>query len=195
MINAARTNPIAIPLEHARYDTTIVRGTVVEYSTLKTMAFLSLFGAGTQTQMLAGLDGALREDWAAYAAWRDALDGAFASQLDSEVCLGISCGDSTPRSDDPELVLDGMKAASCISRIAGGAGPLNGLGLRNPICAQWQISAKERDLGNYKVATRNPMLIVNNMYDPATPLESARNVSAGLAGSRVVKESKIGVRA
>ncbi|CAI6094285.1 unnamed protein product [Clonostachys chloroleuca] len=192
MIDAARTNPIAIPLEHARYDTTIVRGTVVDYSTLKTMAFLSLFGAGTQTQMLAGLDGALREDWAAYAAWRDALDGAFASQLDSEVCLGISCGDSTPRSDDPELVLDGMKAASCISRIAGGAGPLNGLGLRNPICAQWQISAKERDLGDYKVATRNPMLIVNNRYDPATPLESARNVSAGLAGSRVVKESKIG---
>jgi hypothetical protein len=77
MIDAARANPIALPLEHARYDTTIVRGTVVDYSTLKTMDFLSLYEASTQTQMLAG------------------LDGAFASQLDSEVCLGISCSDST----------------------------------------------------------------------------------------------------
>jgi hypothetical protein len=100
-----------------------------------------------------------------------------------------------PRSDDQELVLDGMKAASRISRIAGGAGPSNGLGLRSSICAQWQISAKERYLGDYKVATRNPVPIVNNRYDPATPLESARNVSAGLAGSRVVEVNRIGVRA
>ncbi|CAH0027724.1 unnamed protein product [Clonostachys rhizophaga] len=192
MIDAARANPIALPLEHARYDTTIVRGTVVDYSTLKTMAFLSLFAAGTQTQMLAGLDGALREDWATYAAWRDALDGAFASQLDSEVCLGISCGDSTPRSDDPELVPDGMEAASRISRIAGGAGPSNGLGFRSSICAQWRVAAKERYLGDYNVSTKNPVLIVNNRYDPATPLELARNVSAGLAGSRVVEVNKIG---
>ncbi|CAG9940268.1 unnamed protein product [Clonostachys rosea f. rosea IK726] len=116
MIDAARANPIALPLEHARYDTTIVRGTVVDYSTLKTMDFLSLYEAS----------------------------------------------------------------------------PSNGLGLRSSICAQWQISAKERYLGDYKVATRNPVPIVNNRYDPATPLESARNVSAGLAGSRVVEVNRIG---
>ncbi|CAG9982166.1 unnamed protein product [Clonostachys byssicola] len=191
MIDAARANPIALPLEHARYNTTIVRGTVVDYSTLKTMAFLSLFDAPKQTRMLAGLDGVLRGDWAAYAAWRDVLDDAFASMLDSEVCLGIMCGDSTPRSDDPELVLEGIRAASRISRIAGGAGPSNGLGLRSSMCAQWRVAAKERYLGDYKAVTKNPVLIVNNRYDPVTPLESARNVSAGLAGSRVVEVNNI----
>ncbi|KAG9242113.1 hypothetical protein BJ878DRAFT_517199 [Calycina marina] len=37
--------------------------------------------------------------------------------------------------------------------------------------------------GNFKVETKNPMMVIGNTWDAHTPLISAHNVSSGLEGS------------
>lgn len=49
-------------------------------------------------------------------------------------------------------------------------------------CAQWKLPAKERYDGDFDVGTRNPVLIINNRFDPVTPLASARNQSSAQRG-------------
>ncbi|EMR67890.1 putative peptidase tripeptidyl-peptidase protein [Eutypa lata UCREL1] len=61
------------------------------------------------------------------------------------------------------------------------------------VCAQWQIEPRERYEGSFDgVQTRNPVLFVGNTYDAHTPLVSARNVSAGFAGSVVLEVNGYG---
>jgi hypothetical protein len=60
-------------------------------------------------------------------------------------------------------------------------------------CAQWGFVAKERYDGNFRVKTSFPPLIIGNMWDPATPLKSARNVSAMFEGSVLLQHNGHGV--
>ncbi|CZR47685.1 uncharacterized protein FPRO_13352 [Fusarium proliferatum ET1] len=56
------------------------------------------------------------------------------------------------------------------------------------VCSRWSIHAAEPiNLTSLsRVKTKNPILIVNGEYDPATPLSHARNISARFPGSQVV---------
>jgi hypothetical protein len=60
-------------------------------------------------------------------------------------------------------------------------------------CATWRIDAAERYLGNFTATTPNPILFVNGRHDPAAPLASALNASAGFSGSRVLIHDSYGV--
>lgn len=60
-------------------------------------------------------------------------------------------------------------------------------------CATWRIDAAERYLGNFTATTPNPILFVNGQHDPASPLASAINASAGFSGSRVLIHDSYGV--
>jgi hypothetical protein len=57
------------------------------------------------------------------------------------------------------------------------------------LCAQWEFEAKERYDGEFHVATSYPILLIGNTWDPATPLKSAHNLSAGLSGSVVLQHN------
>jgi hypothetical protein len=52
---------------------------------------------------------------------------------------------------------------------------------------QWKIEPKERHKGDFNVKTKNPILLVGNIWDAYTPLVSAKNVSAGFEKSRVLE--------
>ena len=50
----------------------------------------------------------------------------------------------------------------------------------------WQVTAKERFSGSFSnIATKNPILFVNTIYDPVCPLISAQRSSAGFSLSKV----------
>ena len=54
-------------------------------------------------------------------------------------------------------------------------------------CAGWPEELKEdRYAGPFDVAPANPVLVVGNSYDPATPLHGARAVNRLLEGSRLL---------
>ena len=140
--------------------------------------------------MLSGLDGVLSGNYSAYVDWRAVGGGSFASP--NEAVYGIWCSDKVPRTSDINDIIPGIEKASNISRIAGASGPA--YGIISPVCAQWPYEAKERYGGDFHVKTKNPVLLLGNQYDPATPIESAHNVSSGFEGSRVLElENSIGV--
>lgn len=61
------------------------------------------------------------------------------------------------------------------------------LGVLYP-CSAWQLNARGKYTGSWTgIRTRTPLLFVNSPWDPATPLESAKNASAGFIGSVVLE--------
>lgn len=65
--------------------------------------------------------------------------------------------------------------------------------LINMECAQWKMSAKEHYMGDFRVKTRNPVLLIGNTWDPAIPFVSAQNVSDMLEGSVLLWYNAYGV--
>jgi pimeloyl-ACP methyl ester carboxylesterase len=58
--------------------------------------------------------------------------------------------------------------------------------------AQWRMPAKERYFGDFNVQTKNPILYVNGMFDPVTPLVDAQNASATFQGSVLLQHGGYG---
>jgi hypothetical protein len=113
---------------------------------------------------------------------------ASASRHSQGAYFGIRCGDNvTPNSSFDDSV---PIAESCHER-----SPILGDDSVRElfVCSQWKLRAKERYDGNFKVQTRNPILLVSNSFDPTTPLVSARNVSQTFEGSVVLEQKGYGV--
>ncbi|MFB4271574.1 alpha/beta hydrolase [Nonomuraea sp. GTA35] len=53
------------------------------------------------------------------------------------------------------------------------------------VCSYWQSRSGERHRGPWSARTGEPALIVNDRFDPATPIWSAQRVNALLPGSRL----------
>lgn len=61
-------------------------------------------------------------------------------------------------------------------------------------CGRWPTKAKERFSGSFSgISTRKPVLFVQTMYDPITPMASALNSSSGFIDSGVLRSSGTGV--
>lgn len=65
----------------------------------------------------------------------------------------------------------------------------------NMQCTQWKMSAKEHYIGDFRVKTRNPVLLIGNTWDRATPFVSAQNVSDALEGSVLLRRNGYGASA
>ncbi|OJD30052.1 nedd8-like protein [Diplodia corticola] len=105
----------------------------------------------------------------------------------TESRFGIQCGDKPGRAAALADVLGVVEAVSARSRLAG-----DRIAFDVETCAQWRMGAKERYLGDFDVATRQPVLVIGNTYDPVTPLVSARNASASLKGSVLLEHHGFG---
>ncbi|KAG8631752.1 hypothetical protein KVT40_000892 [Elsinoe batatas] len=62
----------------------------------------------------------------------------------------------------------------------------------NMKCAGWTARAKWRFTGPFTANTSNPILILNNLLDPVTPVENAIEISKSYPGSVVLKQHGIG---
>ncbi|KAJ3520086.1 hypothetical protein NM208_g13865 [Fusarium decemcellulare] len=95
---------------------------------------------------------------------------------------GISCIDSSFRAQDAEDYYSNYRAH--ISQ-----GSLSDTTLyQGLICSQWKFSAAEKvDTNKLRnIKTSSPVLLLNGIYDPVTPLSDAWEVSARLRGSRLI---------
>ena len=54
------------------------------------------------------------------------------------------------------------------------------------ICADWPFADADRYTGPFNRATANPVLVVGNQFDPATPYAGAQKVAATLPGARLL---------
>ena len=54
------------------------------------------------------------------------------------------------------------------------------------ICADWPFTDADRYTGPWNHATANPVLVVGNQFDPATPYAGAQKVAATLPGARLL---------
>ncbi|KAJ5999598.1 hypothetical protein N7481_000007 [Penicillium waksmanii] len=59
----------------------------------------------------------------------------------------------------------------------------------NMECAQWKKWVKEHYMGDFRVKTHNPVLLIGNTWDPATPSVSAQNVSNALEESVLLRHN------
>ncbi|PYH64390.1 alpha/beta hydrolase [Aspergillus vadensis CBS 113365] len=104
-----------------------------------------------------------------------------------EVGTAITCSDKH-RSATLKEVLPYIKARQALSKISsdGSDGDMR--------CAQWnpKMFAKERYSGDFEVKTANPVLILSNTYDPATPLPAAKNLTETFEGSVLLEQNGYG---
>ncbi|EFQ34908.1 uncharacterized protein GLRG_10052 [Colletotrichum graminicola M1.001] len=90
-------------------------------------------------------------------------------------------------------VRDSDEFLPVVDRVVGSSRSIGHYGVAvQMLCAQWRIEARETYKGDFKVNTKNPLLIFSNTLDPATPLRSALNVSETFEGSVFLQSEGLG---
>lgn len=110
----------------------------------------------------------------------------------SEIQQAIRCSDVLNRVPNPSADVENI---SILNNQSSWGGPIIAGTTQIP-CAAWPFKAKEQYTGNSStvVKTKNPILVVNNIFDPITPLVSARQASLEFRGSRLLVQNAYGVR-
>ncbi|KNG89214.1 hypothetical protein ANOM_002152 [Aspergillus nomiae NRRL 13137] len=172
-------------LETVKYQPIQIGQSIIDYSTIKSQIFSTLYWPGQWAQLAALLDGLMTGNLTDMGAGSG--DSSNSSPGFSEALAGIKCGDKSTRatslSDVTPLINKSLQSIKWFGDVASTTAMQ---------CIRWGGEAKERYSGNFHVKTKNPVLLIGNTYDPATPLVSARNVSAGLEGSVVLQQNSYG---
>jgi pimeloyl-ACP methyl ester carboxylesterase len=188
-IESVKHHPIALPAEFHDFDAWFL-GTKVDYSGLHNAITTTLYHPPNFPLMASALQGMLEGDFANLAAWRNWYNNILPGVAQAESFQGIFCADRVPRAVSEDQSIPDIQKASAISRLVG-QDWLNTM--TTTPCAQWPFEAKGRYLGDFKVKTKNPVLVVGNTLDNVTPLASARNVSSGFGGSILLERKAFGV--
>lgn len=194
-LETLKSNPIAIysPGESYLLDYTIAQQTILdEFYTPQSWPKLSVvidgLVNGNISQLVAGYI-ALSTSTTGAASTSISVSNSTTSQ-DAEAVFGIRCSDKFARRSSLSDMLPDIEERQSKSKIMGDSpvtGPVN--------CAQWKMDAEGRYSGDFKVKTRNPVLLIGNTFDPVTPLVSAHNMSSGFEGSVVLQHNSYGVSA
>ncbi|KAK3384095.1 TAP-like protein-domain-containing protein [Lasiosphaeria ovina] len=140
-------------------------------------------GWPTLSQILAvlvyGSDATKRQLLGVLYAAEEAANALGVHSIDSTQSLwGIHCSDRVPRIDSFDKAAPVFTKLNNISRLVGGL-----VAYITTHCAQWPWHASSPYTGDFRVKTKNPILVASNSRDAHTPLRSALNVSAGFEGS------------
>jgi len=102
---------------------------------------------------------------------------------------GVMCGDKLTR---PRSLNEAAEAFDKLRRSSKMSGDLTYM--YSYQCQHWPWRAKEIYSGNFRVKTKNPILVLSSRFDAVTPLVSAQNVSIGLENSVLLVVNGVGVR-
>jgi hypothetical protein len=117
-----------------------------------------------------------------------AAAGVMLTHADDDSQFSITCTDKKLPTQSFTEMAPIFEALGDESRLLGSHGLIAAM-----ICQHWGVDAKQRYEGNFEATTNHPILIINNRFDPATPIRSAQNVSAGFEGSVVLENAGFGV--
>lgn len=100
--------------------------------------------------------------------------------------FGIACSDARVRAERPQQIVPYVEAQEDSSRWADAYLP------QMWACPAWKFEPAERYEGDFKAKTKNPILFVNGIHDPITPMAAAKNASAAFEGSALLTHKGAG---
>lgn len=161
---------------------------IIDYTTLNGVIVTSLYRPQRFQALALGLARLLQGDGTGFLA---AFQSSNATEIpqQAQAVMGIRCGDKEPRVGS----LEGLEGIRTAYEETSRWFPGFAMGQYVYACAQWPFEAKERYTGDFKVETKNPLLFIGNIWDPVTPLVSAKNMSTGFDGSVVLEQHSYGV--
>ncbi|GAM85437.1 hypothetical protein ANO11243_034440 [Dothideomycetidae sp. 11243] len=169
---------------------------VIDYDFIKPLILDALKSPASWQGLAFALDGLLggnlTEAALGAAIWNTAAsegtDPRFPSAAGAENLPGIQCSDTAMRFQDlaeMDAIAQSLYAKTAlVGDVLAASWPVT--------CPQWPFVAKERVQTDWNVKTRSPIMFIGNVYDPVTPLASARNASAGFEGSAVLVQNGYG---
>ncbi|KAI8651071.1 hypothetical protein NCS55_01350100 [Fusarium keratoplasticum] len=164
-----------------RLDPVVVKGTILDYNTVKVILYNDLKTPRKWRTTAKLLYGIMERDVKIIEAVFAELGGG-GEAMTKESQFGIRCSDMTGQTDDIHDIIPLLDKRWDASRFA--ADVVEHIVMR---CSRWKLPAAERYEGDFKVKTKNPMLVIGNTLDCATPLESARNVTKTFEGARLLQ--------
>ncbi|EJT81144.1 hypothetical protein GGTG_01128 [Gaeumannomyces tritici R3-111a-1] len=156
----------------------------VDYSTVKSTIFFLLYIPETWTSLAALMDAIVTDPSDLAALLPSASTPPSDGSEESYAIHAIRCADRVPRHETLDEFAAAIEPTHQVSWLTGDTA--TGAYMT---CARWPYHAAERYLGDFRVKTKNPVLVLSAELDPTTPLASARNVSAGLEGSVLLKRA------
>ncbi|KAI9930634.1 hypothetical protein MW887_011389 [Aspergillus wentii] len=168
-------------IDDIRVNPLIHEQNIIDDSLLKTYIRSSLYSPPVYPALSSALNSLLNGNTSAFMKIYNAQmsgDAIFGDILPNDAPFAIQCADKKIDKSTLSDILPDMYDMVGQSRLLGEVA----IGLTS-ICTQWKVKAKERYSGNFDVKTKNPMLVIGNTYDSATPLRCARNTTATFEGS------------
>lgn len=157
----------------------------LDYFNFKSLIFMNLYNPRSWATLAAGIDAVLATPQNSTALLELAIATTSADWgLEVSALTSIRCGERVPRHKTVDEFAAAIKPTHDISWIAGDLPTALYMA-----CARWPYQAAERYLGDFRVKTKNPALLISAQLDPTSPLASARNVSAGLEGSVLLQRA------
>ncbi|KAE8352399.1 TAP-like protein-domain-containing protein [Aspergillus coremiiformis] len=160
----------------------VVEGqTIIDHSFIKTFIRASLYSPKAYPNLAAALNTLLDRNTTKFMElWGKQMGngGIFTGDLADDSPFAIPCSEKRTGKHTLDEIMPDLYSLVQTSKLLGEVG--NGVAM---VCSQWKIDAKERYEGNFEVTTKNPLLIIGNTYDSATPFKSAQNISASFEGS------------
>jgi hypothetical protein len=161
---------------------------IIDYSVVKPYIMKLLYYPKAYDMLAEALEALLVRNTTVLATLASA-DVSIPGSIMFESLPGIRCGDRFLRTSNVDNVRTELKDKLYTTSARFG----DVATVTMSTCAQWGFVAKERYDGNFRVKTSFPPLIIGNTWDPATPLKSARNVSAMFEGSVLLQHNGHGV--
>jgi pimeloyl-ACP methyl ester carboxylesterase len=161
------------------------------YSTLVTVTVSLLYDASTWPVLGQLLQAAYLGDGAGVAAVLEALPQPPPTPQEyqnyPDANAAISCGDTDNPRDPYRYGEVGRALDATTAPYTGSRWAFVGL-----VCAPWSGRATERHTGPWDTWTRNPVLVIGNLYDPATPYRNAVVVDDLLPNSTLLTVDGVG---
>ncbi|KAL8371189.1 hypothetical protein RB595_001167 [Gaeumannomyces hyphopodioides] len=169
--------PVPVPVGEAP--------TTMDYFSFKSIIFGLLYSPQDWGTLALLIDAILTDPQSLAALPRLAGSGASTDGgLNAYALHAIRCGDRVPRHQTVDEFAAAIEPTQQASWIVGDVPTGTYMA-----CARWPYQAAERYLGDFRVKTKNPVLLLSAELDPTTPLVSARNVSAGFEGSVLLQRA------
>ncbi|OGM42313.1 proteinase [Aspergillus bombycis] len=167
-------------LDDIKREPIVHQHTVIDHSIIKTFIRFSLYGPGSYPTLATAFNYLLDGNMTKFMEILEAQlgGGLVAAAASNDATFAIPCSEKSTGVDTLEGMMPYLDINPPTSNLLGEAG--NAIAMT---CTNWQIHAKERYEGNFESKTKNPIMVIGNTYDSATPLVSARNISASFEGS------------
>lgn len=177
-------------LDQLKREPIVYEHSIIDHSYLKTFIRFALYAPSSYPNLAAAFNFLLDGNVSKFMELANAQVGPLfsGSLIGDDAAFAIPCSEKRTGKHTLDKIRPDLDDLSQTSNLLGEVG--NAIAMT---CTQWQIDAKERYEGNFESNTKNPIMIIGNTYDSATPLRSAQNISASFEGSVLLEHGGWGV--